>query len=157
MRDPAQVHSAFQPPPTGYTPIAAALQQVMQAKAAQLREGKRLLVLIMTDGEPTDAVGNADVAGLGHALDRRPPTVWTTFVACTDDRQVMEYLNGWDRTKPRVDVVDDYDSERAEVVKAQGKGFRFSRGDYVVKLLLGAIDPDMDRLDEKRSSKCCIC
>ena len=155
VRDASTVTSAFQRPPSGYTPIAAALQSVLQAKEPLLREGKKLLTLIMTDGEPTDLQGNPDVVGLGHALDRRPATVYTTFVACTDEKEVMQYLNAWDKNKPRVDVVDDYESEKAEILKAQGKHFRFSRGDYTVKLMLGGLDASMDKLDEK-SGKCCI-
>ena len=56
----------------------------------------------------------------------------------------------WDTSMPRVDVCDDYQSERKEILAAQGPSFHFSHGDYCVKLLLGAIDPQMDSLDEKR-------
>ena len=58
-------------------------------------------------------------------------------------------MNRWDDTIPRVDVCDDYQSEKREILRAQGAHFRFSRGDYCVKLLLGAIDPSMDKLDEQ--------
>jgi hypothetical protein len=49
-----------------------------------------------------------------------------------------------------LDVVDDYRSERKEVKAAQGSSFPFSFGDYVVKSLIGSIDPVLDNLDEKK-------
>jgi hypothetical protein len=41
----------------------------------------------------------------------------------------MSYLNNWDRTIPNLDVVDDYKSERKEILACQGKSFPFSFGD----------------------------
>jgi hypothetical protein len=46
-----------------------------------------------------------------------------------DDDQCMEYLNNWDREIPRLDVVDDYRNEKAEILKCQGRNFPFSFGD----------------------------
>ncbi len=36
----------------------------------------------------------------------------------------------------------------------RGHGFSFTFGDYVVKSLIGSIDPEFDNLDENYS-KCC--
>jgi hypothetical protein len=79
-------------------------------------------------------------------------------VACTDDDEAVSYLNKWDRELDNLDVVDDYRSERKEVKAAQGSSFPFSFGDYVVKSLIGSIDPTLDNLDEKkkRKKKCVI-
>ncbi len=52
-----------------------------------------------------------------------------------------------------LDVIDDFRSEREEVMRKKGNGVRFSFGDYVVKSLIGSIDKSMDYLDEKE--KCC--
>ena len=41
----------------------------------------------------------------------------------------MSYLNNWDKTIPNLDVVDDYKSEKAEIVACQGESFPFSFGD----------------------------
>ena len=46
-------------------------------------------------------------------------------------------------------MCDDYASEKKEILAARGANFHFSQGDYCVKLLLGAIDPQMDKLDER--------
>lgn len=42
---------------------------------------------------------------------------------------------------PNLDVVDDYRSERTEIQRTRGNNFPFSFGDYIVKALLGSIDP----------------
>jgi len=56
---------------------------------------------------------------------------------------------------PRVDVTDDFVTERAEILRSQGRGFPFSFGDYVVKALLGPVDPVFDALDGGRVGGCC--
>ena len=68
-------------------------------------------------------------------------------MACTDDDQTMAYLNHADNAIPRLDVTDDFFSERAEILRAQGAGFHFTYGDYLTKILAGAIDPYFDSLD----------
>lgn len=41
----------------------------------------------------------------------------------------MEYLNDWDKKISNLDVVDDYHSERQQILSIQGKDFPFSFGD----------------------------
>ncbi len=103
-------------------------------------------------------VGSAAIPQFKQSLLRRSPRVYTTIVACTDDDEAVSYLNKWDRELDNLDVVDDYRSERKEVKAAQGSSFPFSFGDYVVKSLIGSIDPTLDNLDEKkkRKKKCVI-
>ncbi|CAF4036771.1 unnamed protein product [Rotaria sp. Silwood1] len=64
----------------------------------------------------------------------------------------MSYLNDWDKVIPNLDVVDDYRSEKEEILACQGKSFPFSYGDYVVKILMGGIDSWFDEWDEKKVS-----
>jgi hypothetical protein len=153
----AQVGGAFQPPPNGWTPLAAAVQAILKEKEAVLRE-RKLLLIILTDGQPTDAAGNPNVAEFKRVLKNRPKNVFVSIVACTDDEASVGYLNELDRMVPGLDVVDDYESELKEVRRVQGSKFPFSFGDYVVKTLLGSIDPTMDALDEKRlgGGGCCV-
>ena len=67
----------------------------------------------------------------------------------------IDYINKIDRVVPGIDVVDDYRSEHKEVIRYNGKNFKFSFGDYVVKSLLGPIDPYFDNLDERNQNSCC--
>ena len=78
----------------------------------------------------------------------RSKDVYTSIVACTDDDDEVEYLNRWDIEIPNLDVVDDFRNERAEIKGIKGADFHFTFGDYVVKSLIGSIDPELDNMDE---------
>ncbi|CAF1466939.1 unnamed protein product [Adineta steineri] len=81
--------------------------------------------------------------------ERKPPKrVPVSIIACTDDKASMLYLNNWDEEIPNLDVVDDYKSEKKEIRERKGRTYAFSFGDYIVKILLGAIDRSIDLLDE---------
>ena len=84
----------------------------------------------------------------------RPTNVYTTILACTDESDSMEYLNNWDKYIQRLDVVDDFRSERQEILRNQGSYFHFTYGDYVVKSLIGSTDPTIDNLDEPKFNCC---
>jgi hypothetical protein len=150
VTDSRQVAESFSKRPGGYTPLTAALRRIFQSAASKPNSDKRLLVFVATDGAPTDNNGNVDVRGLENLMrnERQANTTYVTFLACTDEDESVAYLSQWDRTMMNVDVVDDYKSEREEVRRAKGPNFPFSFGDYVVKTLLGAVDPQMDALDE---------
>jgi hypothetical protein len=64
-------------------------------------------------------------------------------------------LNRWDQSIKHLDVIDDYNSERKEIRRRNGSKYRFSYGDYVVKSLIGSLDPQLDKTDEK-SKDCTI-
>jgi hypothetical protein len=144
-----QVQPLFQNPPGGYTPIPRVLNQILRDKAAIIRE-KNMLILIATDGQPTTDDGCDATSEFFNSLKTRPKNVHVSIIACTDDDSTMNYLNNIDCIIPSVDVNDDYLSEKREVQTAQGANYAFSFGDYVVKTLLGSIDPLFDLLDEKR-------
>jgi hypothetical protein len=88
-------------------------------------------------------------------LKSKHKNVFVTIVSCTDDDTTMSYLDHWDVTIPKLDVVDDFRSERMQILKTRGTHFRFSFGDYVVKSLIGSIHNSLDKLDESKSN-CCI-
>ena len=110
---------------------------------------------MITDGQPTDNVGNVNVQGFINILKYRPKNIYVSILACTDDDNSIDYLNKIDRIIPGIDVTDDYRSELKEIKKYKGDNYKFSFGDYVVKALLGPIDPSFDNLDEKYDN-CCV-
>jgi len=151
-RSAREVQVAFDhAPPAGYTPLTRALGAVLGARAAE----RPLLLLIATDGQPTDDRGNVDVPRFVGALRAKREDVYVQILACTDDDAAIAYLADVDRNVPRVDVTDDFASERAEVRRAKGARFAFSFGDYVVKALLGPVDPIMDTLDHAEGGPAC--
>jgi hypothetical protein len=152
-RSAADIQPAFDfKPPQGFTPLTRVLSAVLAAKA---NSEKNLLIVIATDGQPTDDRGNVNIPAFINCLTSKGPRVAVQIMACTDDNNAIAYLDSVDRSVPRVDVSDDFFSERAEVLRAQGAKFHFTFGDYVVKALLGSIDPYFDALDDPFSKLCC--
>jgi hypothetical protein len=135
VTDAAQVGVAFANPPQGFTPLTRNFWHIVQAKQAVLAE-KKLLLLIATDGQPTDDAGTVRIPEFLQALQAKPANMYVQIMACTDDESAMAYLNAADSGIPRVDVTDDYTSERNEILRAQGPTFHFTFGDYVTKSLL---------------------
>ena len=147
----AQVQAAFaHAPPSGYTPLARVVREVIALKTAEHSSERKLLIMIATDGEPTTDGGVPDVPGFLRLLKTKPANVHVQIMACTDDDSVVGYLNDLDDTTANLDVCDDYASEKAEILAAQGRGFDFSTGDYIVKALLGPVDREFDTLDQKK-------
>lgn len=153
VKNSSELTVHFRSKPNGFTPLAKCLNTVLSDNTPVILNEKKLLIIIATDGEPTDQTGKADVAEFKRILKSRGPRVFTTIVVCTDDEESVKYLNKWDRNLPNLDVVDDYRNERSEIRRAKGSSYSFSFGDYVVKSLIGSIDPELDQLDE---SNCCI-
>ncbi|CAF4401687.1 unnamed protein product [Rotaria sp. Silwood2] len=152
VKNAEQLIPVFAVPPAGLTPMVRALRQVLEEKQVDIKE-RKLLILIATDGLPTDDKGNKDLKPFERVLryERKPiDQIPVIIIACTDDTKCIDYLNNLDKKIPKLDVADDYKSEREEIHKAQGADFPFSFGDYVVKILIGAIDSWFDPLDERR-------
>jgi hypothetical protein len=144
-----QLQKLFQERPAGFTPLVDTLSRIYYDKRDEIKQEKKILILICTDGEPTTDQGVSDIVRFEYILSTgRPPNVYITIMACTDNDQVMEYLNGWDKKIPKLDVVDDYTSERKQIIAAQGPQFHFTKGDYIVKALVGSMDHELDKLDE---------
>jgi hypothetical protein len=130
---------------------------VLDQKRDALAEGKVLLI-VATDGIPTDDRGLEDRQGLVNWIQRDRPAqkMPMQIMACTDEDDIVDFLNSLDKNAVNCDVSDDYSSERQEVLKAQGAGFKFSRGDWIVKAMLGSIDPSLDSLDRAPSGCCSL-
>lgn len=121
VKNSSELLPAFTNPPNGLTPITRVLLQILDAKKTAIQE-RKLLIIIATDGQPTDEFGTTNITALEHVLKRqRKPVdrILVTFCACTDDDQAVGYLNEWDKKIPFVDVCDDYRSERDEILKVR--------------------------------------
>lgn len=136
----------FNSRPDGGTPLGKILGKLLEDKCQIIKE-KQLLIIIFTDGQPD----NMDE--FVYKLKSRSPIekIPINIVACTDDESAVGYLDYLDKTIANLDVCDDYQSEMKQIQKVQGKNFNFTYGDYIVKILLGPIDPSLDQLDEKKT------
>ncbi|CAF4757250.1 unnamed protein product, partial [Rotaria sp. Silwood2] len=98
----------------------------------------------------TNERGQTDIGSLEAVLrNERTTKTYITFLACTDDPDSVNYLSSWDESMPNLDVIDDYRSECPEIQRIRSANFPFSFSDYIIKALLGSIDPWFDSLDER--------
>ena len=133
--------------PQGRTPLTKVLLRVMQESSAS---GKPKLILIATDGEPNTDDGYNDCDNFLRVLKTRNVNMNRVgILACTTSDKQMEWLERVDVEAEHVDVVDDFLSEREQILKIQGRGFTYSHGDHILKMLLGPILQKYDDLDEK--------
>jgi hypothetical protein len=141
--------------PEGYTPIVQVFTQVLNDMQPILSE-KKLLIILATDGEPTTGTGMTSSHGITekqkfyNLLTTRHPVdkIYTSILACTDDDSAISYLQDWDKKIQNLDVVDDFHTVKANILKKQGQSYYFSFGDYIVKTLLGSMDKYFDEIDE---------
>lgn len=144
----SEITNAFSTNPSGRTPMHRLVTDVMNEKYSA--SGKRLLIIIATDGEPSDVTqgefhtlietrGTNDLGEREVLQDR----IRFGFLACTDEKSVMRFLNKMDEKIRGVDVVDDYRSERKEAKDKK----HFNRATYVAKALLGPVSQKYDKID----------
>ena len=93
VSQPSDLITHFNLKPNGYTPLARVLKNVLNDNLTPDQTEKKLLIIIATDGEPTDDSGKVNIAQFKRCLLSRGPNVFTTIVACTDDDESVNYLN----------------------------------------------------------------
>lgn len=131
VTDMMGLQNTFNDLPNGSTPLIGTLRKIFQEKA-NLPDERQLLVVVITDGEPTD--GNHE--DLFNVLYYKPQNVHVSFAECTDNEEDMDYLDRWDGRIPNFDNTDDYREELARIKANQGPQFKFDYTDYVIKILL---------------------
>lgn len=152
------VNRIFSNSPYGSTPLTDNLQYIFNQYENSL---KPVLVVIATDGVPNKN-GYSDLSNFKKLLlEKNHSKFFISFLACSDDDNDIGYLNNLDKNVPNIDTLDDYISEKKEVLNVQGKNFSYTYGDHIVRLLLGPICQEWDNLDEKKLGKktnnLCLC
>ncbi len=156
-KDDSRIKSAFAKSPSGVTPLRDKMLEVVQNHI----DDKSLLLLIATDGIPTDKKGNPSLPEFKTALREithgdhsQGKPVFVSILACTDNKDEIGWLNELDRKVENVDVNRTYLEERKEVLQ-KNPNKNFTESDYVAKALL----PKFDKLDEQNMSRnqanCC--
>ena len=124
-----QVSHLFTESPNGTTPLSNSLLNVLRMYQ---NYGSKILIVIATDGVPNDLdLFKRTLINKNHSK------FYVSFLACSDNDKDVGYLNELDKNVPN--DVDDYISEKKEVLKAQGKSFSYTYADHVARLLLGPL------------------
>jgi len=113
--------------PTGVTPLSRHIRQVKEEVESMVpslqAEGKRVALILATDGLPSDERGgNGDhvlqeFTNALRSLEGLP--LWIVVRLCTDDESVVNYYNELDnQLELSVEVLDNFTSEAQEMNQA---------------------------------------
>lgn len=80
--------------------------------------------------------------------ERQAETTHVMFLVYTDAPVSVSYLQNWDQTMDSVDITDTFENERRYALRRFGNNFVFSMANYMLKLLLGAIGPSFDQIND---------
>lgn len=146
--------------PGGCTPLTSHILDIhaeVSRMAPELRQnGKRVAIIIATDGLPTDCQGyggkslqNEFVNSL-RKLEGLP--VWVVIRLCTDDEDVVEFYNELDSVlELSVEVLDDFCGEAQEVY-AFNPWLNYTLALHRMREM-GYHDRIFDMLDERKLTK----
>ena len=146
----AQLEEIFagKPRARGKTPLLGNLAPVIEGFG---RDDRDTLLLILTDGEPSDC----EFDELSHLIKSKPDDVFCSFAMCTDEADVVELYNKVVDPIFGCDITDDY---AAECREAKRVGNALSPFQWLAKMLLVKYDK-YDALDERkldgRRRACC--
>lgn len=137
--------AAFDSKAAGTTPLTETLSLVAKTVAGE----RPVLLMIFTDGEPNGGVRNFEKE-LKRLVTKKSTNLSfrVQIMACTADEDAVGYLNDIDEKFGKVDVTDDYYSEMIEVLKKGRIKKTFSRGDWLMKAMLGPVSAKFDAWDE---------
>lgn len=159
VKDMTGLQLAFSDGPNGSTPLISKIRSVHDEYAPTIGS-KQLLLVVITDGEPSDG-SRQDLFNVLMYVTRSG-NVHVSFAECTDKAEDMEYLDAWDGRIPNFDNTDDYREELQRVKTAMGRNFKFDYTDYVIKILLATFDRWYYNLDQRYQQSyagqpgCCI-
>ncbi|KAJ3256720.1 hypothetical protein HK103_005215 [Boothiomyces macroporosus] len=139
-----EIDRVFSKPPNGSTPFLEKIQESLCRYPKQ-----RAVRYFFGDGQPNG--GQAAIDEIVKIITNRqnPQDNPITFVSCTSEDQDVEWMKDCEEWAPYCAEIDDYMSEKNEVLGDQGLAFPFSRGFYLLALIVGAMNPeDLDAMDE---------
>lgn len=143
------LQALFAHPPKGSTPLVSALGKIYNQYINYL-DNKQLLIVVITDGEPTDGTRRQLFNRLTNITQNG--NIHISFAECTDKEEDMEYLDQWDGKIRNFDNTDDYREELERVKRVNGNNFKFDYTDYVIKILLATFVKWYYNLDQVNGS-----
>jgi hypothetical protein len=138
------IDNAFANGPSGTTPIFERLTESFKRG-----RGKSVSRYLFCDGEPNG--GESDRAQISKLVKTRnqPQSNPLALMSCSDNDQEVEWMKELEEIAPYCSEYDDFRAEAIEVHRDQGKVFPYTKGFYMVGLLVGAMNPDdLDAMDE---------
>lgn len=142
----SNINNLFSEKPFGITPSSETLTEVMA-----IHTQKPKIIIIATDGEPTDKKGRVCLKEFEEILTGRDHDKnFISVLFCSDDEHVLQTYLKWDRCIKNMDVLDDYDNEKKEVNAIQGSDFEYTMGYHVFRLIASSVIKELDDVNEKK-------
>jgi len=145
-----EFQQAFDMLPSGESKLGTRVLEVGERAAIRMGTEHPILMFVLTDGEMDDkqqALFEKNIDTLMHKKHHANGHFHLQLMACTNDSESTEWLSHLEYRFEAVDCIDDYQVELAQVMKAK-KTTTFTRGDWVLKAMLGPISRKHDNLDE---------
>eukprot|EP00878_Enallax_costatus_P001729 GHUV01001885.1.p1 GENE.GHUV01001885.1~~GHUV01001885.1.p1 ORF type:complete len:469 (+),score=162.03 GHUV01001885.1:143-1549(+) len=128
-------------------------EKILKPMAYEKQLNKPLLIITITDGEPSDKPKDKIIQTIIDAKNRLsgtygPGAVAFQFAQVGKDQEAQEFLAKLDnhpQVGKLIDCTSYYELESAEYA---AKGITLSVEAWLVKLMVGAIDPEYDEQDE---------
>lgn len=133
--------------PNGGTPLVPKLKQAFAHPGT-------VNIIVFNDGVPNNEYSNGKMvpgrtAAAASIRDRSQPHNHSLIlVPCTSKPADVEWMNDADGV-PAVAIVDDYLTEKNQVLSSHGPGISYQLGDWIVCSIAAASNPnDLDATDE---------
>ena len=140
-----QIDEQFRKAPSGSTPLVSAMQRSL-ADAARSPNDK-VSLYFFTDGEPDGR--QFDIIQIENMLKTRDvKRIPVMFISCSGDDSTVAWMKDLEERVEGVGEVDDFVTESQEVLNDQTNMFPYSKGFWLICQLVGAINKDLDSLDE---------
>jgi hypothetical protein len=152
IKNYSTISNLLDEPPCGRTPLTNKCQKIFKHYN---ENNKKILLLIATDGVPTNNYDTDDSNNFLECLKKRNHNKnYISFLVCSNNKNEISYLNKLYRSGPNIDILDDYVPELKEVIRVRGRSYRYSLGTHITRLLLGPICPKFYNFYETKLNKC---
>lgn len=139
---------AFDMLPSGPSTLGQRILEVGERAGARMGVERPILIFVITDGlVDKEKTFEASVEALMHKRTKCKGNFKLQLMACTSNAGDVEWLSQLEFKFESVDCIDDYQEELKQVMRAK-KTKTFTRGDWVLKAMLGPISTKHDNLDE---------
>lgn len=142
----------------GLTPMGTSLKKkvieplIQQARSGQFR--KPVLVITVTDGQPAGEPQNAVLDTINEAVRSLPPGgIAFQFAQVGNDQAARAFLGKLDEDPQLdkfIDCTSNFENEQEEMARANPP-VDLTPDQWILKLILGAIDSSYDTQDQKSS------
>lgn len=146
--------------PGGVTPLTEHVREI-QANVSSMKDhlastGQKVVIVLATDGLPSDNYGSSNSRTLNEFKDSlrslQGLPVWVVVRLCTDEESVVEFYNNLDsQLELSLEVIDDFTGE-AEEVYEHNKWLNYSLPLHRIREM-GFSHKLFDLLDERRFTK----